>query len=307
MPQFEAVAIGSVSEGVVDLVTFELIEQIARTGSISAAASAMGVSQQAASERLRRAERLLGHSLVRRAITGSVLTEHGGMVLEWATPVLAAARRAAVSLEAMRRSDGALSVAASQTIAEHLLPRWLQTLRREDPAAMVQLASGNSQQVVDRVRTGSAALGFIESPDIPDGLRSARVGSDALVAVVAPAHPWVGAGSIDAAALAGTPLLVREAGSGTRATIDRWLEARSLQAAPPAAELATTSAIRAAAAAGVAPAVLSARAVADDVDAGRLVVVPFADAAPSRPLTAVWIGTDPIGTARTLIGIARRR
>ncbi len=306
MPQSEVVADRWFVDGLVDLVTFELLEQIARTGSQTAAATAMGVSQQAASARLVRAERLLGHPLVHRAIGGSVLTEHGGMVLEWATPVLDAARRAAVSLDALRHSDAPLTIAASQTVAEFLLPGWLQALRREHPDAVVRLVSGNSDDVVARLRSGTAQLGFIEGPTVPAGFSSSTVGHDELVVVVAPDHEWAALGAVSPALLAATPLLLREPGSGTRATLEEWLRHAGLGASAPAAELGTTSAIRAAAIAGVAPAVLSGRAVREDLAAGRLRQVAVHGAAPRRRLVALWSASQIGAAARALVEIALR-
>ena len=292
-------------DGLVDLVTFELLEQIARTGSLSAAASAMEVSQQAASARLGRAERLLGQRLVRRGTNGSALTEQGGTVLEWATPVLEAARRAAVSLDALRHDEATPTVAASQTVAEVLLPGWLRELRRSHPEATVRLVSGNSGDVIDRVHSGTAQLGFIESPGSPAEAHRVPIVKDDLVVVVAPDHPWAPLASVDPHRLASTPLLLREPGSGTRSTFEAWLAEHGLEAGPPAAELSTTSAIRAAAAAGMAPAILSGRAVAEELAAGRLVEVAVDGPPPTRTLTAIWNTPELSSTARALVEIAR--
>lgn len=291
-------------DGLVDLVTFELLELIASTGTVTAAAAAMGVSQQAASARLERAERGLGVRLVSRGVAGSQLTEHGGMVLEWAVPVLEAARRAGTSLEALRDRDGSVVISASQTIAEFPLPAWLQAAHRTDPHARIRLLSGNSADVVQQVRTGVARLGFIERPEPPQDLGAVQVGVDDLAVAVAPEHAWAGRG-ITPRELAATPLLIREQGSGTRATLERWLESHGAVLTAPAAELGTASALRAAARAGVAPAVLSVRAVEDDLATGRLVRVPTGGGPIRRPFTAIWSAPVLEGTARLLVEIAQ--
>ena len=290
-------------DGYVDLVTFELLEQVALRGTVTGAASAMGVTQQAASARLARAEQALGVRLVARAVTGSTLTEHGGMVLEWAIPVLEAARRAETSLEALRDRDAAIVIAASQTVAEYPLPSWLQVLRASMPSIQVRLLSGNSAEVVDQVRRGAAALGFVEHPEVPQDLHSVQVGIDELAVVVAPGHAWAGR-SLSPAQLAGTPLVIREHGSGTRATLERWLEHEGQRLAVPAAELTTASAIRAAARSGVAPAVLSLRAVEEDLAAGHLARARVRGAGLRRPFTALWSSTGLEGAARALVEAA---
>jgi DNA-binding transcriptional LysR family regulator len=290
-------------DGLVDLVTFELLEQVADLGTVTAAAGAMGITQQAASARLARAEQALGVRLVARAVTGATLTEHGGMVLEWAMPVLEAARRAETSLEALRNHDASIVIAASQTIAEYPLPGWLQTLRATSPSVRVRLLSGNSAEVVELVRRGAATVGFIERPEVPQDLHSVQVGGDELEVVTAPDHPW-GGRTISPEQLASTPLVIREHGSGTRATLEAWLTREGRSLSVPAAELTTASAIRAAARSGVAPAVLSIRAVEDDLAAGHLARTRVDGPELHRPFTAVWSSAALDPTARLLIDTA---
>ena len=68
----------------------------------------------------------IGSALLTRTPRGSTLTESGALVAGWAAEVLAAAERLDAGIASLR-SDAArqLKVAASQTIAEHLLPLWL--------------------------------------------------------------------------------------------------------------------------------------------------------------------------------------
>lgn len=291
-------------DSAVDLVTFELLEQVALQGSLSTAATALGVSQQAASARMRRMEARLGVRLVHRGAGGSTLTEQGGTVLEWGAPVLEAARRAAASLEALAHHDAALTVAASQTVAEALLPGWLRAWRLGRPDAAVRLLSGNSADVMDQVRAGRALLGFIEGPEVPEDLTSAPLARDELLVVVGADHPWADGRTVGPVELGAVPLLLRERGSGTRAVLERWLLREGASLAPPAAELGTTAALRAAAASGAAPAVLSRLAVTADLASGRLLAVPLSPRPIARRFSAVWTAPE-LGTAATdLLAIA---
>jgi DNA-binding transcriptional LysR family regulator len=197
------------------------------------------------------------------------------------------------SLRSLRPSASAvLAVAASQTIAEHFLPRWTAAFQdRAGAGASLRLASGNSAFVVDQVRRGESVIGLIETPEIPSDLSSAPIRDDSLVVVVSPRHPWAaGMEPLTARELAATPLVVREAGSGTRRTLELALEAArpGQPLADPAAVLSTTSAIRAAVAAGVAPAVVSLATVEDDLARGLLRRIPVGDLPLTRPLTALW-------------------
>ncbi|WP_228506128.1 MULTISPECIES: LysR substrate-binding domain-containing protein [unclassified Curtobacterium] len=107
---------------------------------------------------------------------------------------------------------------------------------------------------------------------------------------VAPHHPWARASSITPNDLASTPLLLREEGSGTRATVEAWLDEAGLRLVAPAAVLETTGIIRANARAGIAPAVMSLRTVGSDLAHGALVRVPLLGPPLIRPLRAIWSG-----------------
>lgn len=124
--------------------------------------------------------------------------------------------------------------------------------------------------------------------------------------MVGPRHPWARRRSgVPAAELARTPLVLREEGSGTREVLDRALAAHG-GTAPPMLQLASTTALKAAAVSGAGPVVVSDLAVADEVAAGRLVCVPVPELDLSRPLRAVWpAGRRPAGPARDLLGLTR--
>lgn len=292
------------TDRILDLDTLEVLERVAETGSLTRAAAALGVTQQAVSARVGAAERALGRRLLRRSSGGSALTDDGRLVLELARPVLDAARRLDAGLGALGEVDGSLVVAASQTIAERMLPEWLQESRRRAPERSVRLVAGNSAAVADLVRTGDAQLGFVETPAELTGLASVVIAEDELVVVVAPDHPWASAAGIGAAELADTPLLVREEGSGTRATLDSWLGAAGLGATTPAAVLETSGIILANARAGIAPAVMSLRLVGADLASGALVRVALGGAPVVRPLRAVWAG-HPSAAAAAFLEVAR--
>jgi molybdate transport repressor ModE-like protein len=296
------------------IAALEVLLTIARTGSLSQAAREVGVSQQAISSRIRALEAQTGVPLVSRTAHGSTLTPAGVVVAGWADRLVDVARELDAGLAALRDDRRArLRISASLTIAEQLLPGWLVSQaaaarrRGEEPAEVV-LTATNSVTVIDRVRSGDADLGFTEGPTIPKGLRSKVIGHDELVVVVRPDHPWARRRQpVTPTELAGTPLVSREEGSGTRQALTVAL-ANALGAAtagiPVALVLSTTSAVRAAVVAGAGPAVLSELAVSDDLASGRLARVSLVGIDLRRTLRAVWVGSrvPPAGAARDLLG-----
>lgn len=298
------------SPHVPDLSSLELLATVAHTGSLGAAGRELGLTQQAVSARVRTVERLVGVALLHRGPRGSRLTDAGRLVVDWAAPVLRAAAALDAGIDSLReRRDDHLTIAASYTVAEYLLPSWLVALASEQTAAgrprtAVHLAVHNSEQVVTEVLDGTTELGFVESPDLPTGLAHRVVARDELVLVVPPGHPWTRRAP-DRATLAATPLVARETGSGTRQAYEQAVAPAT--PAPPAVELSSTSAIRGAVLAGAGPAVLSDLAVHDDLATGRLVAVPVPGLTLDRRLSAVWPdGSTPTGPARDLLRIATR-
>jgi DNA-binding transcriptional LysR family regulator len=291
-----------------DMAALDLLVSVGKLGSISAAAEAHGITQPAASMRLSALERRLKIQLLERATTGARLTPAGLATAEWASAVLADMRALLVGTAALRAGQGShLQVAASLTVAEYLIPRWLGLLAVELPKTKVSLAMGNTVHVADCVSRGDAELGFIEGPRPPGRLRSKELLADRLVIVVARDHPWSRRRRpITARELAGTPLVLRELGSGTRDVLTEALGAHGLDVIA-AMELGSTTAIKAAAAAGAGPAVLSALAVQTELQSGQLAAVACPELSLERSIRGIWAAhRPPLPAAARLLAIAAR-
>jgi DNA-binding transcriptional LysR family regulator len=305
------------SARVPELAALQMLSAVARTGSLRLAAAELGVTQQALSQRVRAMESRIGVVLLTRGPRGSRLTADGRLIEQWASRVLDAAAELDAGITTLRTDrTGHLKVAASLTVAEHLLPRWLVALRDQQRSARVaptnvELEATNSVAVADLVRSGAAALGFVEGPHAPRDLRSRTVGRDELLLVVSGAHPWARRRApITAAELAATPLVAREPGSGTRQALAAALDA-ALPGTPQAApvlELTGTASVKAAIIAGAGPGALSSLAVADDLTLGRLRPVAVTGVDLIRKLRAVWAGgpQPPTGPIHDLVAIAAR-
>jgi DNA-binding transcriptional LysR family regulator len=295
-----------------DLIGMEVLLAVHDGGSLGATARRLGLSQQAVSSRLRVMEAVMGLELVSRTRRGSVLTPDGRQVAALAGEVLRAAGDLEAGIESLRGiAASTMRIAASFTVADYLLPGWLVALREKQRKLHIDLVSLDSDDVIAAVRDGSARLGFIETPRLPEGLHAIQVGVDELVVIVAPGHRWARrTAPLAMEELAGTRLVTREPGSGTRQSFEILVAERVPGAvlAPSERELRSTSATKAAVASGAAPSVISARAVVDDVALGRLVVVPVAGERMLRPLSAIWrTGRTPAaGAPEDLVAIAMR-
>jgi DNA-binding transcriptional LysR family regulator len=305
------------SARVPELAALQMLSVVAQTGSLRLAAIELGVTQQALSQRVRAMEVRVGVPLLTRGPRGSQLTASGRLIVQWASRVLEAAAELDAGITSLRTDRvGRIKVAASLTIAEHLLPRWMVMLRDHQaragqPSTSVELEAANSLTVTARIAAGEADLGFVEGPRAPRSLRSRTVGQDELLLVVPGNHPWARRRRpISAAELAGTPLVTRESGSGTRQTLTAALAAAlpGVPQAEPALELTGTASVKAAIIGGAGPGALSSLAVADDIALGRLRPIAVSGVDLVRSLRAVWSGGPypPGGPVRELVTIAAR-
>ncbi len=290
------------SNRVPELAALDVLVAVGRLGSMGAAGREHGLSQQAVSARVRSAERQLGLRVFDRGAGGVQPTAEGALILEWASAILDSAEEMASGVAALRgERDANLTVAASMTIAEYLVPGWTVAMRRKYPNVVTSVRLLNSTDVAAQVRAGEADLGFVEGPTAPDGLRAVEVAHDELVVIVPPDHKWIARAPIDPSELAATPLIQREPGSGTRTTLEHAVPG----CVAPLLELTSCTAVKAAVVAGNAPAVVSSLAVEADLHDGRLASVPVQGLRMPRRLLAVWDGSRGLrGAARDFLDIA---
>jgi DNA-binding transcriptional LysR family regulator len=272
-----------------DLAALDLFRSVVELGSLSRAAEAHGVAQPSASSRIRTLERQLGLRLLDRSPTGSRPTPDGQLVSQWAADLLGRADEFAASVASLKAEQrGLLRIAASYTIAEYLLPPWLETFFADRPTDSVKLEVTNSRVVLDRLESGAVDLGFVESPNVPATFDQRAVARDELIPVVSARHPWARRASVDLDEFATTPLVLRERGSGTREAFEALLATIGLDPPPSALDLGSISAVRIAVVNGSSPTVISRLAVADDLATGRLVELTVPGLEIERSLLAVW-------------------
>lgn len=278
-----------------DLEALDLFVSVVETGSLSKAASVHGIAQPSASSRIAYLEKQLGLSLLDRSPTGSTPTVAGRVVAGWAEGVLRSASDLNAGVRALKaRKVGRLRVAASMTIAEYLLPAWLEKFLRNRPDDSVKLEVTNSATVLRLLSSREISLGFIESPDDLAAMCQQIIATDRLVVTVSPGHPWVARAPISVEELAATPLIVREQGSGTRQAFERALAEYGFEPPSSALVLGSTAAVRSAVISGQSPTVISERAIDTHLAAGSLVEIDIDGLAINRELRAVWVSDSPL-------------
>ena len=211
----------------VTLRQLQIFRAVALSGSTTAAAQSVPLSQSATSAALNELEHILNARLFDRVGKRLLLNDKGRALLPTALAVLDGAQ----NLEAGFRSpDHALLVDlhlfASTTVGNYIMPRLLARYRELVPTAQLQLQIGNTRDVVTAVREFAADLGLIEGPCHASDISVVPWLEDELVIVASPAHPLAKAArrsKLTARQLAQAHWLLREPGSGTREAVEQAL------------------------------------------------------------------------------------
>ena len=211
----------------VTLRQLQIFRAIALSGSTTAAAQSVPLSQSAASAALSELERILSARLFDRVGKRLLLNDEGRALLPTALAVLDGARNLETAfLSANHAKLVDLHLFASTTIGNYILPRLLARFRDLMPGAQVQLQIGNTRDVVTAVREFAADLGLIEGPCHASDIVVVPWLEDELVIVASPTHPLAKAakrGSLSAKQLSQACWLLREPGSGTREAVEQSL------------------------------------------------------------------------------------
>ena len=256
-----------------DLRQLEIFAKVAELGSFSRAAQALFLTQPTVSEHIRTLEDELGVRLLDRLGRGAAVTKGGALLLGYAQRMLALAREARQAMESFQgRMSGDLLVGASTIPGEYILPALIGRFKEKFPDIAITLLVGGSQAVSDWVLEGRAELGVVGARPGHRALDHRELLPDDIALIVSAGHPWQGRKEITLEELRAEPLLLREQGSGTRAALERALEAAGtdLGAFRIVGEMGSTQAIKQAVKAGVGVSLLSRRAVDEECRAGTV-------------------------------------
>ncbi len=247
----------------------EVFAAMARTGSTRAAGERVARSQSAASTALASLETVLDAPLFDRIGRRLVLNEHGRALLPLTISLLDQAGELQSAFS--REHVTPLRIASSFTIGEYLLPEVIARWKQSNPQVTARLVIGNTSEVIQAVAGFEVDIGFIEGRQRHPDVVVRRWLSDELVIFAAPGHPLAGRNA-STSELAAAGWVLREAGSGTRETSDRWLLER-LPSMRIELELGSSEAVKRVVAAGVGIGCLSRKAVAEALAGGWLVEV----------------------------------
>src|SRR5438132_11592684 len=199
---------------------------IAETGTFTAAAGRVHVTQAAISMQIRQLETESGVRLFVRAPRKVILTEGGEKLLERAQVILREHDAALHELAALTGAEkGRLRIgSASAMVSGEPLPRILKRLRAAHPGVEASVRSGTSEELVQHVLAGELDVAFVSLPVDARGVQTELLNEDYLVAIASPRHPMAKQKVVSAYALAGEKLILGERGGNTRRLIDQFFD-----------------------------------------------------------------------------------
>lgn len=259
------------------LESHEVFRAAVEYGSITKAAQALHLTQSTASRHLQALEDEYGGLLFSRSAAGISLTALGETLYPYTCTLLDCHAQAK---EEMRRQSGMpirITVGATLTIGEYVLPQILGAFHKRHPDATLRMRISNSHDVIEDLFRHRIDAALVEGlVTTYSDLSATPWITDQIILVCDCHHPFAARSSITVSDLIGQPLLAREHGSGTRQIAELALEqAGILSELTFAFELGSTQAIKSAIACGLGCAFLSRLTVRRELAEGTLCEIPI--------------------------------
>jgi DNA-binding transcriptional LysR family regulator len=292
-----------------DVPRLEAFLEVARLGSMRAAARALHLGQPALSARIVALEDELGARVFERTKRGVRLTLAGRALMPHAERALEAveAGRSAVR-QVEQGDDGDLVIAAASTINASVVPELVARFRRYHPGVHLYVHTGSAERITELVAFGTARLGLLReaAPWRDPRLRVTPLYEEASLLVARPEHPFVVGDAIPLARLADATLIYYDRGS------DDYEAAHSLLKEAGVVpygviEVDSVDTAQRLVERGLGVAFLPSTAAVPGIETERLAAVELADARPisrrvvalERTEAAAW---PPVVTLRRLLG-----
>src|SRR5215831_5082723 len=243
---------------------------VARHLSFTRAARELHLTQPAVSQQIKLLESEVGLPLFEQIGRKVQLAPAGAELLRYANQTLELLREAAESLAAMRGlRRGVLKLGAVST-AKYFAPSLLSAFTPAYPEVTIKFAVGNRLEVIKHLAANEIDLAIMGRPPRELDTVAEAFAKHPLVIIASPSHPLASRRRIPLRQLAGEQFLIREEGSGTRASMEHVFRERRVPFRV-SMEVSSNETIKQAVMAGMGISFLSAHTVGLELAAGKLV------------------------------------
>ena len=173
-----------------DLVELHIFKTVAELGGITRAAAALHRVQSNVTTRVQQLEARLGTKLFHRQGRKLVLSSEGKVLLAYADRLLRLSSEAHAALKG-HGPHGVFRLGTLESTAATRLPPVLARYHRDYPAVRLELVTGTSGALVDRVLRGEIEAAFVAEPFAAKNLETLHAFSEELVLITPKGHPRV--------------------------------------------------------------------------------------------------------------------
>ena len=253
---------------------------VLRTGSVTAAAEELVVTQPSVSAAVSALSREVGVELTQRVGRSIQPSPAGEAFAPFAADVIGLLDQGGrAAREAAEITSSELRLAAVTTAGEHIVPPLIEAFSTLHPQITLNLDVGNRARVFERVRLHRSDVAIGGRPP-GEGVVGERFLDNPLVVITKPGDPLARRRSVPIEELAERPWLLREEGSGTRTMTEEILAANGLD--PPVLTLGSNGAIKQGARAGLGVSIQSRLTTQLELDSGLLTTIDVSPPLPPR-------------------------
>ena len=201
----------------------EIFLNVVKLGHLTHVAKNMGLSQSAISMSIKELESILTRPLFDRINKKLILNEVGRNFHQAIEPIFK--KIVDTEYEFKNTEDkGTVRIGASTTIVDYLIPPIVCCYMNKYPDVKIQLKEGNTNKIASLVKEGKLDMAFVEASVKDNDIISEVIGFDELIVVTA--NQAYAKGRYDIEDLAEERWVLREEGSGTRATFLDYIKER---------------------------------------------------------------------------------
>lgn len=197
---------------------------VAETKSFSKASEIIRLTQPAVSLQIQALEEIYGTKLFNRSGCIITLTKAGEMLYKYAKEINDLYTSAEKEIGGVTgQVKGVVSVGASTTIGNYILPSVIADFKRKYPKVGVHIHISNTKSVIDSLNAASIDVGLVEGDAKKQKLTVEKLIPDEMVVIMSPLHPWAKKSQVSVLDIPKEPFILREEGSGTRQMIEKHL------------------------------------------------------------------------------------
>ena len=247
-----------------------IFHAVAQHNSFARAAEALHLSPPTLSLQVKQLSETVGQPLFEQVGKKIFLTAAGETLAEACTDIETRMERLSQDLAALQGIErGSLKLAILTTV-KYTVPKLLGGFCAAHPGIDVAMLVGNREMLLQRLANNQDDLYIMGQPPENMDVVCEDFADNPLVVVAPPDHPLVGRQRIAPKRLAQEPFILREPGSGTRLTAEKFFADRGISLKN-RLEVGSNEAIKQTVAGGLGLAVLSSTTVVAELALGELV------------------------------------